>query len=122
MTKRPAFQFYPGDWMKDPALALCTLRARGLLIELMCVMHESSTYGALVAHDGRALTKEQILRVARASVAEGAMEALDELIANGVIKHEHERNYYYSARMMRDEEIRQKKARAGSLGGKTTQA
>jgi len=32
-SKRPAFQFYPGDWRRDTALQSVSLAARGLWIE-----------------------------------------------------------------------------------------
>lgn len=47
--KRPAFQFYPADWRKDTALQLCSIAARGLWWEMICLMHEAEPYGHLVA-------------------------------------------------------------------------
>jgi hypothetical protein len=43
----PAFQFYPGDWLKDPCLAQCSLATKGAWIELLAHMHESTTPGKL---------------------------------------------------------------------------
>jgi hypothetical protein len=43
----PAFQFYPGDWLKDPCLAQCSLATKGAWIELLAHMHESETPGKL---------------------------------------------------------------------------
>lgn len=45
--KRPAFQFYPGDWQRDAALRSCSVPARGLLIEMICIMHDAEPYGHL---------------------------------------------------------------------------
>jgi len=45
--KRPAFQFYPGDWLTDTALRCCSIGARGLWIDMICFMHGGSTYGYL---------------------------------------------------------------------------
>lgn len=31
--KLPAFQFYPGDWRKDPNLCRCSHAAKGVLMQ-----------------------------------------------------------------------------------------
>lgn len=76
MGKLPAFQFYTGDWLKDPALTLCTPAARGVWMDLICAMHESDRSGKLCG------TREQLARVARCSTVEFA-QALSELQATG---------------------------------------
>ena len=45
--KRPSFQFYPGDWLRDPALRACSLAARGLWADVLCYMHQGAPYGHL---------------------------------------------------------------------------
>lgn len=45
--KRPSFQFYPGDWLNDAALRMCSVGARGLWIDMLCLMHQGSEYGYL---------------------------------------------------------------------------
>ncbi len=47
MATRPAFQFYPGDWMRNAALRRCTHAERGIWIDVMCLMHDSEEYGVL---------------------------------------------------------------------------
>jgi hypothetical protein len=69
--KRPAFQFYPGDWLKDPALALCTPATRGVWIDLLCAMHELGRSGELCG------TLDQLSRTARCSTAELAQAITD---------------------------------------------
>ena len=36
MTKRPAFQFYPGDWLADMRIRMLPWASRGLYMELLC--------------------------------------------------------------------------------------
>lgn len=43
--KRPAFQFYPADWRKDANLRRCSPAARGVWMDVLCVLHDSETYG-----------------------------------------------------------------------------
>lgn len=51
MAKLPSFQFYPGDWLKDPDLRICSLAAKGLLIDMLCYMHESQERGVLLVRE-----------------------------------------------------------------------
>lgn len=115
MTKRPSFQFYPADWRKDPALSSCSLAARGLWIELMCVAHEAEKYGVLTVN-GHAMTHQQIAR-AVGEVPPVVKKLLDELEAAGVFSRD-ESGAIYSRRMVKDEHIRDVRAKAGHEGWK----
>jgi len=37
--KYPWMQFYPGEWISDPALSKCSPCTRGIWIDLLCAMH-----------------------------------------------------------------------------------
>jgi hypothetical protein len=43
--KRPSFQFYPADWRKDANLRRCSPAARGVWMDVLCVLHDSDDYG-----------------------------------------------------------------------------
>jgi hypothetical protein len=43
--RMPSFQFYPADWLNDISLRAVSLEAKGFLIDLMCLMHQSEKYG-----------------------------------------------------------------------------
>lgn len=47
MAKQPWLKFFPADWRSDPKLRMCSLAARGLWMEMLCVMHEAEPYGHL---------------------------------------------------------------------------
>lgn len=47
MSKAPAFQFYPADWRKDPALQMCGMVTQGIWINLLCVMWEQPERGKI---------------------------------------------------------------------------
>lgn len=72
--KLPAFQFYTGDWLKDPALSMCSPASRGVWIDLLSAMHELERSGQITG------TPEQLSRICRCTAAEFG-HALDELIA-----------------------------------------
>ena len=84
--KLPAFQFYPGDWMKDPSLRSCSLPARGLWIDLLCLMHESPVRGFLMLTNDVAMHDEHIARCVGAD-QEVVTCLVGELINNGVMVH-----------------------------------
>lgn len=113
MSKRPAFQFYPGDWRTDPSLRLCALLARGLWIEMMAIMHEGEPYGHLTAQ-GRPISDDMLARLVGESPA-SVKRAMKDLEANGVFSRTGE-GVIYSRRMVRDEEVRDARAAGGSLG------
>lgn len=72
MGKRPSFQFYPGDWMKDPALSMCAPATRGIWVDLLCAIHELDHAGQVTG------TPEQLSRLCRCSVAQ-FVDALSEI-------------------------------------------
>jgi len=113
-VKRPAFQFYPADWRKDPALSSCSLAARGLWIELMCIAHESEDYGHL-SINGKPMSAAQIARMVGEAPSVVA-KLLKELGDAGVFSTT-EQGCIYSRRMVADERIRNIRADAGRLGG-----
>lgn len=74
--KLPWFHFFTGDWLKDPALSLCSPATRGVWIDLICAMHELGRVGELRG------TTEQLARLARCQPAE-LESALTELQTTG---------------------------------------
>lgn len=45
--KRPAFQFYTKDWQTNPKLRRCSPAARGVWMDVLCLMHQADEYGVL---------------------------------------------------------------------------
>lgn len=113
--KKPSFQFYPGDWMKDPALRSCSHAARGLWIDMLCLMFESPRRGYLQQANGQPTTTSQVARMTGCDSAEAA-HLLQELEDSGVLSRT-EHGVYFSRRMVRDESKREKCAEAGKRGG-----
>lgn len=112
--KRPSFQFYPSDWLRDTALRSCSTGARGLWMDMICFMHEGSPYGHLKVGDKVILAFNLSRMVGETlEVVEGW---LDELSTAGVYETTDE-GVIYSKRMIRDENLRQIRAAGGSKGG-----
>lgn len=112
--KRPAFQFYPADWRKDTGLQSCSIAARGLWHELLCIMHENVPYGHLTLN-GVVLSDE---KAARACGVELKLyrKLLQELEEAGVPSRTQE-GILISRRMVKDERLREIRAACGQLGG-----
>ena len=76
MAKQPSFMFYTGDWLKDPKLAMCSVQARGIWIDLLCAMHEQDRSGQITG------TTEQFARICRCTAVQ-FVQAADELKSTG---------------------------------------
>lgn len=118
--KLPSFQFYPGDWMKEPAVRTCPLAARGLWIDMLCLMHESPERGYLLTASGEAMTVGELSRVVGSSPG-NTQRAVDELKRSGAYSTDAD-GVIYCRRMVRDDELRAVRAVAGAAGGRAKAA
>jgi hypothetical protein len=107
-------KFYPTDWRADPALKICSIGARGLWIEMLCIMHEAVPRGDLLIK-GRSVEPEVLARLVGADLdtVNGYLKELEEMSVfsrrkSGVI---------YSRRMVSDEIRSQKASENGKTGG-----
>jgi hypothetical protein len=116
--KLPAFQMYPGDWMKDPTLRAVSSACRGLWIDMLCLMFESPKRGYLMLSSGLAPTAEQLSRMT--GNAESETKSMLDLLENCGVFSRSEEGIIYCRRMVRDERKRRKCQRAGKLGGNPT--
>lgn len=112
--KRPAFQFYPADWRKDSALQSCSVAARGLWIEMLCIMHECEPYGYL-AINGKPMNDAQLARLI--GETEKIVKGLLAELENAGVFSRTEEGGIYSRRMVNDERTRNIRAEGGK-GGK----
>lgn len=106
---------YPGDWMKDPALRACSVAARGLWIDMVCLMFESTQRGVLLVNNMPA-TEKHVSRMTGVSPA-NTKTLLAELKMNGVCSIRENDGAIYSRRMVRDEALSSVRREAGKLGG-----
>lgn len=112
--KMPWMKFYPADHRSDQALRLCSLAARGLWMECLCIMHEADSRGFLMVN-GRALTAAQVAALVGAS-AEAVQPLLGELEEAGVFSRNRD-GTIYSRRMIRDEKTAKSARSNGKKGG-----
>ena len=112
--KRPSFQFYPADWLRDTALRSCSTGARGLWIDMICFMHEGNPYGHLKVGN-KVILSTNLASMVGATLKD-VIDWLEELHQAGVYELG-EGGQIYSKRMVRDEILRNKRAEGGKLGG-----
>jgi hypothetical protein len=106
-------KFYPADWRSDPKLRMCSIGARGLWVEMLCVMHEAEPYGYLISN-GRAITSRQMAGLAGVTAGE-CMKYLLELASAGVYSLDDEK--IFSRRMVRDKAKADSDRENGKGGG-----
>jgi len=99
MAKRPSFQFYPGDWLRD-GVAGCSLTSQGLWLRMMFVMHDSENYGEACI-GGAPMTDEAIARRCGTTL-KTYRKCLQELDNAGVVSRK-ENGVLFCRRMVRDE-------------------
>lgn len=115
--KLPAFQFYPGDWLKDPRLRVCSHAAKGVYIDMLCLMFESDERGVL-ATAGRAWSETEIAQAVGGD-QNVTLAGIRELVDRGVVSRQgsNPEGAIYSRRMVRDEQKRRQCSEAGKKGG-----
>jgi hypothetical protein len=104
-VKKPWFKFYPQDWRGDAKLRSCSIGARGLWAEMLCIMHEAVPYGYLLL-GSVPVSNRQLASLAGISQKE-ALAFLAELGSAGVFSRD-EKGVILSRRMVRDHERAQK--------------
>lgn len=114
--KSPGFWFFVGDWMKDTELRFCSLFARGLLVDLLCLMFESKERGYLSTPDGSPRSDESIVDAVSGGSQTEKLKALRELEASGVLSRD-ERGVLHSRRLAKLGELTEVRKQAGSKGG-----
>lgn len=104
--------------MRDPQLRRCSLAAKGLWIELLCLMHQMPTRGVLRDESGAAWLREDVI----AAVNGATNELLDQLLRAGVLKQGKRTGTFFCRRMLLDHVAYRRKARSGKEGGSKPKA
>lgn len=119
--KSPGFWFFTGDWLKDPELRFCSIFARGLLVDLLCILFEANERGYASKPDGTPRTDQEIVSAVSGGTTEEKILALAELESSGVLSRDN-RGVLFSRRLARLGEIKESRSKAGSKGGAVSQA
>ncbi len=125
LRDQPYLPLYVQDFLTDEKLIECSASATGIYIRLMCVMHKSEPYGMILLKQKDKQSENICLNFAYKlarhlpySIDE-ISAGIDELVNEGVLIIEN--NKLIQKRMVRDNEISDKRAMAGKIGGIKTQ-
>lgn len=107
--KMQFLQFYVRDWMSDNALRMVSLEARGLWIDMLCLMARSPEYGFLKNDADRPMDEKMLsMAVGKGDTAEAIQKItslLEELENAGVFGRD-DRMIIYSRRLLRESTAR----------------
>ena len=95
------------------ALQSCSIGARGLWIDMMCIAHECEPYGHLTVN-GRPMTASQIAR--HVGVSQRDCERLLRELEDSGVSSSTPEGTIFSRRMVRDERTRNLRAEGGKAG------
>lgn len=113
--KLPAFQFYTGDWRKDPNLSRCTKAEKGVWIDMLCLMHECEDRGILIS--GNVPWTDNDISVAIGGDISENLACISGLLRKGVLHRSEKTGALFCKRMIRDEQKRKLCSEAGKRGG-----
>lgn len=92
--------FFPSDWLSDVQLHQCSAEARGVWMDMLCIMAKSARYGYLVNGDGNPFSLEQLAHVIRLS-KNRLQVVLSELEREGIFQRDSQ-GFIFSKRLVRD--------------------
>jgi hypothetical protein len=111
---RPAFLFYPDDWLAEWTLKLVGFQGKGLAIELLAHMFRLPFRGELRNSNHMPLSLQEICDLVGRPVAE-VEPILKQLLDKGVFSTTNN-GCTYSRRLVREECERRSKVKAGTIG------
>ncbi len=117
MAKLPYMKFFVDDWLCDEKLRACSSAARGLWIDVLCLMFKNDRRGYLQL-DGKPVSPLQLARMT-GRTEEEVSQQLAELIDAGVPSVSATGDLF-SRRIIRDEHISEVRAKAGVQGSNVT--
>ncbi|MCP3683565.1 MAG: hypothetical protein GY861_12830 [bacterium] len=125
LRNQPYIPLYVQDFLTDEKLNECSAMATGVYIKIMCVMHKSKEYGVILLKQKDKQNSKQIKNFAlkldsHMSFHSDIIEqAIDELIDEDVLYIVEDK--LCQKRMINDNELSIKRAKAGKKGGEKTQ-
>lgn len=123
LRNQPYFPLYVQDFLTDEKLIECSAESTGVYIRLMCILHKSDDYGCILLKQKDKQNESNIKNFALKLAKQMPYDvltiekSLKELIDEKVLILED--NLLYQKRMRNDGILSDKRAKAGSRGGKS---
>lgn len=124
LRNQPYLPLYVQDFMTDEKLMECSAKATGVYIRILCMMHKSQNYGTFLLKQNDKQNESNIINFANKLAkflpytVEVIESSLVELITEEVLSLDGD--LLSQKRMIKDGNISDKRASAGSKGGKKT--
>lgn len=113
--KLPAIQFYPGDWRKDPGVQALSFEERGIWLEILFLMHESTERGKLLLN-GKKIPTNRLAKMLGVEPDKMA-DVMATIIELGVADIDPDTGALVNRRMVRDDAFIKQRRECGKLGG-----
>jgi hypothetical protein len=126
LRNQPYIPLYVQDFLTDEKLIECSAQSTGVFIRLICIMHKSEEYGTILLKQKDKQSNEQDENFALKLVKqmpysfEIILSSIKELLAEKVIFLDGD--ILGQSRMINDNSLSIKRAKAGKKGGKFAQA
>ena len=112
---RPAFLFFPNDWLSCPDLNSCSLAAQGLWIKMLCYIYQSPKKGVLLLPSGKQIESKTLAKLCGEEEQKISI-LLSELEETGTFSRL-EDGTIYCRRVKRESDLIEARREAGRLGG-----
>lgn len=125
LRDQPYLPLYVQDYLTDEKLNMCSPATQGIYIKIMCVFHKSDTYGGILLKQKDKQNESTCLNFALKLARllpfnlPDINNAITELLDENVLQIDGD--LLFQKRMVRDNEISEKRANAGKIGGIKTQ-
>lgn len=111
MTRLPWFKFYWIDWLSDSKIRRCSLAARGLLVEILCLMADGEERGYLLTA-GKPWSNDDVAK-ATVGPTETIPDLIEELLATNALMRDGRGALTYPD-MAHDASVSAARSKAGS--------
>ena len=125
LRDQPYLPLYVQDYLTDEKLNNCSSSSQGIYIKIMCLFHKCDPYGGILLKQNDKQNENICLNFARKLSKQLPFdsleinEALTELLRENVLLVDGD--LLYQKRMVKDNDISNKRSEIGSKGGKKTQ-
>lgn len=125
LRNQPYIPLYVQDFLTDEKLNECSAQSVGVYIKIMCIMHKSDEYGTILLKQKDKQTSSTVENFALKLIKHLPFDlvvikdSISELVAEGVLTIDGDK--IFQKRMVKDNNISEKRSLAGSEGGKRTQ-
>lgn len=125
LRDQPYFPLYVQDYLTDEKLNNCSASSQGIYIKIMCLFHKCDPYGGILLKQNDKQSENICFNFARKLSKQLPFDSIE--INEALIELLHEKvllidgDFLFQKRMVKDNDISNKRSEIGSKGGKKTQ-